>query len=157
MIKEYVKNTCLNSEQLELFNRDFAKDFIAINKIVKKGKFNEGSIQSYLIQFLDLAFYSTAREVLGENACLKIAQEAEAEFGKSMVTFINEVRLMELLKDMQNNILYATYQQLYIKLWMSRAVYHKANDNSPSDVINEEIRFILQEVMDLFKNKSTVH
>lgn len=157
MIKEYVKNTMLNSTQLELFNTKFAKDFIAIKKIVNKGSLNDGSKQSFLIQFLDLAFYSTAKDVLGEQESMKIAQEAEVEFGKSMVTFVKELYLVELLKDMQNNILYATYQQLYIKLWMSRAVYKLDNDNAPSDAINEEIRYILQEALDLFKNKSTVH
>lgn len=157
MIKEYVKNTMLNSAQLELFNTKYAKDFVNIKKIVTHGNLNTDSQQSFLVQFLDLAFYSTAREILGESVAMKIAQEAEVEFGKSMLTFVEEEYLVELLKDMKNNILYAAYQQLYIKLWMSRAVYKLANDNAPSDSINEEIRYILQEVLDLFKNKATVH
>ena len=147
----------LNSAQLELFNKDYAKDFITIRKVVNSGMLNKESRESFLIQFLDLAFYSTARDVLGEQDCIEIAHAAEQEFAKSMVTFIKEVILVELLKEMKNNLMYATYQQLYIKLWMSRAVYKLANDNAPSDAINEEIRFILQEVLDLFKNQATIH
>lgn len=156
MIKNYVKNTCLNSKQLEEFNRDYAKEFIQIRKILRESKLNQQSIDSLLLQYLDSAFYTTAKSVLGLTQCETVIALADSNYKDSIVTFIPEVTLVSLLEEGVTLWTFTSYQQLNNKLALSSEVYKKENGEY-SDAIAEELRHTTTEVIEFLKSKTTVH